>query len=62
MVARIAPFLVRHRRPVIGAWLGFLVLAVVVGPRVIDRFETVPEGAPGVESTLVADRLEALGG
>jgi RND superfamily putative drug exporter len=62
MMVRLAPVLVRYRRAVIGAWLAFLALAIVVGPNVIDRFETVPEGAPGVESTIVADQLEALGG
>ena len=32
MMVRLAPVLVRYRRAVIGAWLAFLALAIVVGP------------------------------
>ena len=32
MMVRLAPVLVRFRRAVIGAWLAFLALAIVVDP------------------------------
>ena len=61
MFNRLAPSVVRHRRAVIGAWMLFLVLAVLVGSGTTDRLITTSEGDPGSESAHAEEILERAG-
>lgn len=61
MFQRLAPFLIRNRRRVVGAWVVVLVVSALIGGTVTERLRTDAEGKKGTEAGQVLDRLDELG-
>ena len=61
MFSRYATFAIRRPKAALGVWLGFLVLAIVLGSGAVDRLSTVPVGDTDTESAFVEETLEELG-
>ncbi|WP_170219566.1 MMPL family transporter [Nocardioides litoris] len=60
MLGNLGAWLARRRRWVLGAWAALTVLGAVLGGSVYDRTSPVDGTRPGLESSVVQERLDAL--